>query len=124
MKYILQMGIIFTVSFVAEVLSTLLPLPVPASIYGLVLMLILLLSGALKLGQVRESANALLTIMTVMFVPANVGLMTVKEEMMNMLLPLLVIVPVSTIAVMGATGLVADWIIRKKEARGNGTGTC
>ena len=39
MKYIKQFSIIITVSFLGEVLHALLPLPIPASIYGLLLML-------------------------------------------------------------------------------------
>ena len=50
-----------------------LPLPVPASVYGLVLMLAALMTGIIKVGQVEETADFLIEIMPVMFVPAGVA---------------------------------------------------
>ena len=52
MKYIRQFAIIVTISFLGEVLKSLLPLPVPASIYGLGLMLAALCTGIIKLESV------------------------------------------------------------------------
>ena len=75
MKYLRQFCIILLVSALGEGLHILLPLPVPASVYGLVLMLGALASGILKLEQVEEAADFLVEIMPVMFVPAGVGLL-------------------------------------------------
>lgn len=69
MKYLRQFCIILLVSALGEGLHILLPLPVPASVYGLVLMLGALASGILKLEQVEEAADFLVEIMPVMFVP-------------------------------------------------------
>ena len=63
------------VSFVGEILHAVLPLPIPASIYGLVLMLALLMTGALKLDTVEDAGKFMIEIMPVMFIPAGVGLM-------------------------------------------------
>ena len=63
------------VSFVGEILHAVLPLPIPASIYGLVLMLALLMTGALKLDAVEDAGKFMIEIMPVMFIPAGVGLM-------------------------------------------------
>ena len=71
MKYLRQFCIILLVSALGEGLHILLPLPVPASVYGLVLMLGALASGILKLEQVEEAADFLVEIMPVMFVPDN-----------------------------------------------------
>ena len=49
MKYIRQMTIILSVTCVAEILKYFIPLPIPASIYGLVLMFLLLVTGIVKL---------------------------------------------------------------------------
>ncbi|MGN1122067.1 MAG: CidA/LrgA family protein [Eubacteriales bacterium] len=74
MKYLKQFGIILAVSFVGELFNRLLPLPVPASIYGIVLLFLLLVTGVLPLGAVREAGSFLIAIMPVMFIPAAVGL--------------------------------------------------
>lgn len=75
MKYLRQFCIILLISFLGELLHILIPLPIPASVYGLVLMLTALCTGILKLTQVRETADFLIEIMPVMFIPAAVGLL-------------------------------------------------
>ena len=57
MKYLLQFGVILAVSFAGELLKYFIPLPVPASIYGLILMLLLLVSGFVKLDMVENAAD-------------------------------------------------------------------
>lgn len=113
MKYIRQMTVILSVTCVAELLKYFIPLPIPASIYGLVLMLLLLVTGAVKLPQVRETAEFLIEIMTIMFIPAAVGLLESWDVLRPILLPLMVITPVTTVLVMGATGCTAQWILRR-----------
>ena len=63
------------VCLLGEVLRYVLPLPVPASVYGLVLMLVFLLTGLVKLDQVENAADFLIGIMSPMFIPAAVALM-------------------------------------------------
>ena len=76
MKYVKQFGIILLISFAGEVLNYLLPLPVPASIYGLVLMFLCLQLRVFRLEDVRDTALFLIEIMPLMFIPAATGLMT------------------------------------------------
>ena len=56
MKYVKEFGIILIVSLVGELLNYFLPLPVPASIYGLVLMFLCLMLGVIKLSDVHDTA--------------------------------------------------------------------
>ena len=74
MKYLKQFGIILGLSLLGELLNYLIPLPVPASIYGLVLMFLCLHFKVIKLGDVKETAVFLIEIMPLMFIPAAVGL--------------------------------------------------
>ena len=75
MKFLRQFAIILFVSFLGEILHILIPLPVPASVYGLLLMFTALCTGILKQEQVREAADFLIEIMPVMFIPAAAGLL-------------------------------------------------
>ena len=75
MKYIRESFIIFALTLAGEFLNHVLPLPVPAGVYGLFLMLVLLCAGILKVDQVEATGNFLLDIMPVMFIPASVGLL-------------------------------------------------
>ncbi len=115
MKYLKQFLIIMSVSCVGELLNYLIPLPIPASIYGLVIMLGLLVSKKLRLDAVKETADFLINIMPVMFIPACVGLIASWEELQAFLVPVIVISIVSTILVMIATGKTVDVILKPKE---------
>ena len=90
MKYLRQFCIILLISALGEGLHILLPLPVPASVYGLVLMLGALTSGILKLEQVEDAADFLVEIMPVMFVPAGVGLLEAWGDLQPIWLPVAV----------------------------------
>ena len=114
MKYMKQLGIIFAVTCVGEILKYLIPLPVPASIYGLVLMLILLISCRIKLEQVQDVADFLIEIMPMMFIPAAVGLLVSWKQLQSMLVPVIVITVVSTVVVMAVTGKVSDFLTKER----------
>lgn len=118
MKYVRQFWIILLVSAVGEVLHVLLPLPIPASVYGLVLMLAALLTGVIKLEQVKETADFLIEIMPVMFIPAGVGLITSWGVLKPVCVPLVLIVVITTVVVMAVTGRVTQAVIRKDRKRG------
>lgn len=120
MKYLRQFGIILFISFLGEILHGFIPLPVPASVYGLVLMLTALCTGILKLEQVKETAGFLIEIMPVMFIPAAAGLLDSWPSLRPMWLPVVLITLLTTVIVMAVTGLVTQFLIRKgtgKEAK-------
>ena len=122
MKYLRQLLIILLFSFIGELLHAFIPLQIPASIYGLVLLFEALMAGWIKLPQVSETAKFLIEIMPMMFIPAGVGLMVSWGELKPILLPVCVIVVVSTILVMGVSGRVTQTMMRsarkKKIAKG------
>ena len=119
MKYIKQFAIIITVSFAGEVLRALLPLPVPASIYGLVLMLLGLMLHIIPLDSVKDTAKFLVEVMPLMFIPAGVGLMESWGDLNSMLVEVIVITIVSTVLVMGVSGKVTELVL-KRSARKKG----
>ena len=116
-KLLRQFLVIMAVSFIGEILHAVLPLPIPASIYGLVLMLALLMTGALKLDAVEDAGKFMIEIMPVMFIPAGVGLMASWGTLKPVLVPVSVITVVALVAVMGATGRVSQCVIKKSKAK-------
>ena len=117
MNFIFQLTIILGISLAGEALNALIPLPVPASIYGMVIMFVGLCTGVIPLEKVRPTGKFLIDIMPVMFIPAAVGLMDSWDVMRSMLLPAVVILFVSLFAVMAAAGHVTQWVIRREERR-------
>lgn len=120
MKYMRQFGIILGITCVGEIIKYFVPLPIPGSIYGLVLMFLLLLSGRLKLESVKETAEFLIETMPLMFIPAGVGLMNSFGQLKEILVPVCVITVVSTFLVMIVTGKTTDLLMREgKENKSN-----
>ena len=111
MKYLRQLLIILIFSFAGEVLYYLIPIQIPASIYGLVLLFIALMTGMIQLPQVEETAKFLIEIMPMMFIPAGVGLLESWGVLKPILVPVIVILIVSTFLVMGVSGLVTQGIM-------------
>ena len=117
MKYVKQIGIILGITMVGEILYQVLPLPVPAGVYGLFIMLAALMSKAVKLESVEGTGNFLMDTMTMMFIPATVGIVECIGEVKAVLVPFLLIIAVSTILVMIVTGRMAQWVMQSKEAK-------
>ena len=90
MKYIRQFVIILFISFIGEALKYVLPLPIPASIYGLVLMFVLLETKVLKVEAVQDAGKFLIEIMPMMFIPAGVGLLNAWDTLKPVLIPIIV----------------------------------
>ena len=112
MKYIGQLCIILGISVVGEVLNRLIPLPIPASIYGLVLMLILLCTKAIKAHHVKETSDFLLVAMPIMFVPAGAGVIKYWSYIKPILIPCIIIMFLVTVIVMVVTGKVTQAVIK------------
>ena len=113
MKYLKQFLIILVISYAGELLKYALPLPIPASIYGMVILLVGLLTGWIALDAVKDVGKFLIEIMPVMFIPAGVGLMSSWGILKPLILPVSIITVVTIVTVMAATGKVSQWVIRK-----------
>ena len=114
-KYIFQFARITAFCLAGEILAVVLPLPIPASVYGLLLMVAALKTGVLKLDQVRETGLFLTGIFPLLFVPAAAGVMELGSQLMDLLLPVvLAIVPITAL-VMAVTGMVAQKCAGGKE---------
>ena len=111
MKYVKQITIITGMTLAGEALNWLLPLPVPAGVYGLFLMLAALMSGLVKLESVEGTGNFLLDTMSLMFIPAMAGVIECMEELRAVLAHFLLIILASTVIVMCITGWTAQWMM-------------
>ena len=112
MRLVRQFLLIAGISFLGEGLKALVPFPIPASVYGLVLMFTALSLGIVKPHEVRDAARFLIEIMPLLFIPAAVGLINTWIELRPIVLPVGVITVVSTVVVMAVTGRVTQAVIR------------
>lgn len=121
MKLMKQLAVIMTISFLAELMEILIPLPVAASVYGLLLMLIGLVTKVIPLEKVEDGADFLIEIMPILFVPPTVGLIANVEALRQMLVPLFVISITTTILIMAVTGRVTQRLMRCGKVEGRQT---
>ena len=122
MTYIFQFCVISIICFIGELLHSFIPLPIPSSIYGLIIMFLCLNFKIIKLEKIEKTADFLLEIMPLMFIPAAVGLISVWGELKAILLPVLAIIVSTTVIVMVVTGHSAQLVMkleRRKNERNN-----
>ncbi len=117
MKHLSQIAIIAAVSFLGELFHYLIPLPIPGSIYGLVIMFLLLLFGIVKVSHVKDVGDWLITLMPIMFVSPLVGLIGSFEECSKFIIPIIITATVSTVIVMAVTGTVSQALIRMRDKK-------
>lgn len=111
MKYLKQFGIIMFISFIGEMLNRVISLPVPASIYGIVILFLCLEFKIIKVESIKETSKFLIDIMPIMFVPAAVGLIETWGMLKTSLVSYMVITVVGTFVVMIISGWVTQLAI-------------
>ena len=117
MHYLKQFTVIIAISAVSELLAIFIPLAIPASIYGMSLLFLLLMTGVLKLKQVESAANLLLGIMPALFVVSGAGLITSYGKIAEHFFAWVAVTIGSTIVILATTGLLAQGMIRRKKAK-------
>ena len=114
MKYIKQFAVILLISFLGEILNDVLPFPIPASIYGMVLLFVSLLTGMIRLEWVKETGLFLVEVMPIFFIPVCVGLIDSWVSIAPFWFPLTTILCLTTVIVMVVTGKTAQHILRRE----------
>ena len=117
MHYLKQFAVIIAISAISELLAIFIPLPIPASIYVMSLLFLLLMTGVLKLKQVESAANLLLGIMPALFVVSGAGLITSYGQIAENFLSWVAVNIGSTIMILATAGLLAQGMIRRKKAK-------
>ena len=98
MKTLRQLSLLFAIYLLAAWLCSLLPFAFPASVLGMVLLLLLLLSRALRPEQIEQGADLLLDNMMFLFLPAGVSIME-HFRLIRDKIPVLVFIAVATLVI-------------------------
>ena len=115
MKYLSQFLIILGFTFAGEFLQRFLPLPIPASVWGLALLFIALCVKLVKVEQVKEASAFLISIMSVMFVAPAVGIVENWDLISGQLLAIFLLLTASTFLTFGISGGLTQWFMKKKK---------
>ena len=117
LKLFKQFTIIVFLSFLGEVLHALIPFPIPASIYGIMLLFFLLEQNVLQIDDIREVSDFLIFIMPLLFIPPAVGLIDVWDELRTSLTAYVTIIIVVTLIVMVSTGRITQWFLQNQKEK-------
>ena len=115
MKYLSQFLIIMGFTLAGEALQRLIPLTIPASVWGLALLFTALCTGVVKLEQVKEVGGFLASILPILFVAPAVGIVEYWGLISSRLLAIGLIMLATTVITFGLTGRVAQALSRKEE---------
>ena len=118
LKFIKQMCLVILFSFLGELCRYLIPYPIPSSIYGMVLLVAALFLKVINPEDVRDVGSFLTSILPILFVPPLVNLMDCWAQLKENLIPFLVIVVVSTIAVFAVSGMVTQLLMKRRNKKG------
>jgi len=113
MKYLTQFLIIMGFTLLGEALQRLIPLPIPASVYGLALLFAALCLKVVKVEQVKQTGAFLTSILPILFVSPAVGIVEDWGLIADRLVPILLLLVGSTILSFGISGRITQAILRK-----------
>jgi holin-like protein len=117
MKIMKQIGIIFIVCWISQVIAGLLPFDFPASVVGMIFLFLCLLTGVLKIEHIQEKSDFLLENMAFFFVPAGVSIMNYFGVLKSNAVQLVIICIVSTVITFAVTCYSVKWTIKLMEGR-------
>jgi len=113
MKYLSQFCIILGFTLAGEALQRLLPLPIPASVWGLALLFAALCTGLVRVEHVKEASGFLISVMPVLFVSPAVGIVENWSLISSQLLPIFLLLAASTFLVFGISGRLTQLLMQK-----------
>ena len=122
MKYLTQFLRILAFTLAGELLLRLVPLPIPASVYGLVLLFGALNTGLVKLEQVKDAGGFLISILPILFVSPAVGILDNWEAIRGALIPILALTLLSTVLTFGIAGRATQAMMGKEEKPNDASG--
>lgn len=114
---LLQVAGLTVFSLLVNGLTSLLHIPLPGSIIGMILLFLLLESGVIRLNWVEAGASWLLAELLLFFIPSAIGVMNYSKLLESFGLQVLAVVLVGTFAVMASSGLLTGMIYKVKERR-------
>ena len=117
MKYLSQFLIIMGFTLAGEALQRLIPLPIPASVYGLALLFLALCLKIVKVEQVKEVGGFLTSILSILFVAPTVSIVDHWALIKPQLLPIILLIIASTVLTFGISGSITQGISRKGGAK-------
>lgn len=117
---VLQILFLLFLNELGYIIVNLLHLPVPGNVVGMILLFILLLTGAVKLSWVEAASSLLIKHLAFFFIPIAVGLMTFGSLFLKSGLSFLIVIIGSIVVGMYATGFISQGLVKRKGSEADG----
>lgn len=117
MKLFREALIVFGIYLFGEVLASVLPIPIPGNILGMIILFVLLYTKVIKVENIKNITDFLLNHLAFFFIPAGVGLMTSIGIIKTTWIQLLIVCLITTIIIIVSTGIIVQFIARRSNKK-------
>lgn len=114
MRYAKQFLLILGLTLVGELLSATVPLKIPASIWGLLLLLTMLKMKIIRVEQIEETSHFLIAILPILFIPPTLGIAGEWVRVQGLLPEIFVVVIATTTLTMVVSGKLTEFILTRR----------
>lgn len=114
MRYAKQFLVILGLTLVGELLNAMVPLKIPASIWGLVLLLTMLTMKIIRVEQVEETSHFLIEILPILFIPPTLGIAAEWGKVQGLLPEIFLVVIATTTLTMVVSGKLTELILTRR----------
>jgi holin-like protein len=112
MNIIKQLGIILGITYLGEIISKTVPIPLPGPVIGMILLFIMLYIGMVKVKSIEFLSELLLFNLAFFFIPPGVGILTSMDKLSGIWPKLLAVIVLTTIITILATAWIVDFVIK------------
>lgn len=115
---IIQIGLLYGLNIVGNLIVTTLSIPIPGSILGLLILLVGLYLKIIPVTFIQDGAGFILVILPLFFIPSTVGIIQYPELLSPKGFTLILMVMVSTFITMIVVGRVSEWESKRSRKEG------
>ncbi|MEG0817525.1 CidA/LrgA family protein [Cetobacterium sp.] len=119
-----EFAIILAITYISSIISKYTPIPIPGPVIGILLLFILLNFKILKVENIKNATNLMLTNLAFLFLPPGVGLLKSIDILANNWHKLFFVIVTTTIITLVITGWSVQFIIKRKEEENKDESTC
>lgn len=113
MNFLHGITLLLIFQLIGEMTAILFDLPIPGPVIGMILLFIVLLWRGRSSDPLDEVSNGLLSHLSLLFVPAGVGIMVYFDRIVSEWLPIGLTLIFSTLMTMMATAVIMLWVQKK-----------
>ena len=117
MKLFREVIIVFGISYLGELLSKWLSLPLPGSLCGMLILFILLCLGIVKISMIQTISDFLLSHLAFFFIPAGVSLLAYFDLIQDSWFWIILTCLLTTFITMGVCGWIMNVLLMRKEQK-------